>query len=166
VIVFMAPRVAARTFAQVLESWGVLHPLSVGLPPRQPRETRAETIPREIRCDRVLPCSSYSTNTSRRTRACGRRPLAAPDGCRRPCSHSWSVRVDTPSTCANRACERPERVRASLMADTGMRCTRAGISAPGPSADRRALDSRDRQHLTLPTYSSPYGNDAYICRKR
>src|SRR5580658_1585014 len=81
----------------------------------------------------VTACSSYSTNTSRRTSglraAIVRRALAAPDGCRRPCSHSWSVRVDTPNTCANRACERPERVRASVIADTGMRWTRAALPA-------------------------------------
>jgi hypothetical protein len=31
VISVMAPRIAARTFVQLLESWGVQRPLSVGL---------------------------------------------------------------------------------------------------------------------------------------
>src|SRR5688572_19507112 len=36
-----------------------------------------------------------------------RRVLAAPEGARRPCSHSCSVRTDTPSKVANFNCERP-----------------------------------------------------------
>src|SRR5256885_5513672 len=32
-------------------------------------------------------------------------------------------------SCANRACERPDRVRASVIADTGMRWTRAALPA-------------------------------------
>src|SRR5208283_4914752 len=36
---------------------------------------------------------------------------AAPDGARRPCSHSCKVRTDTPSSVANFACERPVRSR-------------------------------------------------------
>ena len=156
----MAPRVAARTFAQVLEPWGVQHTLSVGLPPRQPRETRAEAIPREIRCDRVLPCSSYSTNTFRRTSglqaAIVRRALprltavGIPAPIRGVCG--WTRLAP-----AQIALAKDQNAYASVMADTGMRCTRAGNSSPGLSAYGRALDFRDRQHLTLPTYSSPYG---------
>src|SRR5262249_44509926 len=32
---------------------------------------------------------------------------AGPEGARRPCSHSWRVLTDTPSSRANSACERP-----------------------------------------------------------
>src|SRR5258707_6977435 len=127
----MAPRVAAQTPAQVLELSGVTHQPAVRATPAAApakhglRRSRVRFV--------VTARCSYSTNTSRRTSglraAIVRRALAAPDGCRRPCSHSWSVRVDTPSTCANRACERPERVRASVIADTGMRWTRAALPA-------------------------------------
>src|SRR5712671_2231040 len=127
----MAPRVAAQTPAQVLELSGVTHQPAVRATPAAApakhglRRSRVRFV--------VTARCSYSTNTSRRTSglraAIVRRALAAPDGCRRLCSHSWSVRVDTPSTCANRACERPERVRASVMADTGMRRTRAALRA-------------------------------------
>src|SRR3990167_5619815 len=43
---------------------------------------------------------------------------AAPEGARRPCSHSWSVRTDTPRSCAKRDCERPVRSRMDVTEGT------------------------------------------------
>jgi hypothetical protein len=49
---------------------------------------------------------------------------AAPDGWRRPCSHSCNVRGDTPSSSANRCLDSPERSRASAMPETVTRVAR------------------------------------------
>src|SRR5690606_32754213 len=41
---------------------------------------------------------------------------AAPDGARRPCSHSCSVRTETPSSAENWDCDKPVRSRISEIA--------------------------------------------------
>ena len=53
------------------------------------------------------------------------RVCAAPVGSRRPCSHSWSVRRETPKSWANRACDRPTLARALAAAVVGTCVTRA-----------------------------------------
>jgi hypothetical protein len=45
---------------------------------------------------------------------------AAPEGLRRPCSHSCNVRTDTPRSAANSAWDRPARVRISEIAGRGL----------------------------------------------
>src|SRR5215831_14388183 len=50
------------------------------------------------------------------------RVRAAPDGARRPCSHSWRVLTDTPSNAANFAWESP--VRSRMVATGGTLITR------------------------------------------
>ena len=50
---------------------------------------------------------------------------AAPDGSRRPCSHSCKVRTETQSSFANAYCDTPYFIRASVAAVTATLVTRA-----------------------------------------
>src|SRR5437667_1632864 len=85
----------------------------------------------------------YATSSS----ACGflaatmRRVRAAPDGARRPCSHSWSVRTDTPSREANFAWESP--VRSRMVATGGTLTTR-------PTSPR--FNWRSPSRISIPTF--------------
>jgi hypothetical protein len=60
-----------------------------------PETTRASWSPLPGRVRR--PYEASSCRISGCSRATLRRVFAAPDGSRRPCSQSWSVRTDTPS---------------------------------------------------------------------
>src|SRR5580765_5937838 len=59
---------------------------------------------------------------------------AGPEGARRPCSHSWRVLTDTPSSRANSACERPVRARISAIGGSVItRPTLPRLSCRSPS---------------------------------
>src|SRR5450756_2599523 len=57
------------------------------------------------------------------------RARAAPDGERRPCSHSWRVRLEMFKTPANCACERPVLWRACTTSFASTLVTRAACPA-------------------------------------
>jgi len=57
--------------------------------------------------------AANSRKTSGRLTAILRSVIAALLGFLRPCSHSWSVRLDTPSKRAKSVCEKPAASRAS-----------------------------------------------------
>src|SRR5208282_1031754 len=65
---------------------------------------------------------------------------AAPEGARRPCSHSCKVRTETPRSAANFACERP--VPSRIVATEGTFTTR-------PTSPR--LSWRKPSRISLPT---------------
>src|SRR5882672_2365081 len=95
------------------------------------------------RCSRLLDPSSYATSTS----VCGCLAAtrinvrAAPEGARRPCSHSCRVRTETPSNLANWDCERPVCSRTSAT---------AGIFVTRPCSPR--LISRIPSRISLPMF--------------
>jgi hypothetical protein len=65
---------------------------------------------------------------------------AAPEGLRRPCSHSCNVRTDTPNSAANSACDKPVRVRMSDIAGKGLtRPTFLRLSSRSPSRISRPM---------------------------
>src|SRR6266568_2153146 len=66
---------------------------------------------------------------------------AAPEGARRPCSHSCSVRTDTPRRAANCPCERP--VRSRIVATDGTFTTR-------PTSLR--FSWRNPSRISIPTF--------------
>src|SRR2546430_8925870 len=106
-----------------------------GAPARRRRGVRVE---REVR-----PHVFYATSRSTRgfLAATMRRVRAAPDGARRPCSHSWSVRTDTPSSDANFAWESP--VRSRMVATGGTVITR-------PTSPR--FNWRSPSRISVPTF--------------
>ena len=74
---------------------------------------------------------------------------AAPEGARRPCSHSCNVRTDTPSSPANSAWDRPARIRMSDIAGKGLpRPTFLRLSSRNPSRISRPM-SRPRATLAI-----------------
>jgi hypothetical protein len=65
---------------------------------------------------------------------------AAPDGLRRPCSHSCNVRTDTPRSAANSAWDRPTRMRISEIAGRDLtRPTFLRLSSRNPSRISRPI---------------------------
>ena len=65
---------------------------------------------------------------------------AAPEGLRRPCSHSCNVRTDTPNSAANSACDKPVRVRIPDIAGKGLtRPTFLRLSSRRPSRISRPM---------------------------
>lgn len=72
---------------------------------------------------------------------------AAPDGSRRPCSHSCKVRTDTPSNFANAACDRPTLIRASVAAETATLVTR-----PSPPRAWRIDSSKSTSNAVTPSF--------------
>ena len=74
---------------------------------------------------------------------------AAPEGLRRPCSHSCNVRTDTPNSAANSACDKPVRVRMADIAGKGLtRPTFLRLSSRSPSRISRPM-FRPRTALTI-----------------
>jgi Transposase IS116/IS110/IS902 family len=67
------------------------------------------------------PNRYFATNSRSTREVIAKSDRAAPEDFRRPCSHSCNVPVETPSSSANCCCERPVRVRVSVISVTSKR---------------------------------------------
>ena len=77
-------------------------------------------------------------------RAMRSKVLAAPEGSRRPCSHSCSVRTETPSNCAKADWETPTFILASVAAVTATMVTRPSPRLACLTDSRRSFSNSFR----------------------